>query len=390
MTGNIDSKAPAKSNSYPPWAPRIWSGLRPRDHWDLLAENQFSIHPSRYPMTGLVSIWSLFNAGMSLVQKITHQKRIDQTEIAEPPIFIIGHWRSGTTLLHELLSLDSNFAYPSNLETFVPHHFLVSQPVVKPLLRWLLPGKRPMDNMSVAPDLPQEDEFALLLLGAASHYRRMGFPATTNEYFRYLDSQNLDPHQIEKFERLLRYFFKSLTYKHGRRLVLKSPPHTGRIRSLANWFPGAKFVHISRDPFDVVPSTMRLWKIADDVHAYQKRRYSDVELLDYICRCKDVMYAAYHRDKVVLSENQLVEVRFGDLTANPVDTIRSIYESLELDGFGQLEKAIEENFSNRREHKKNVHNIDSFVDRIAVEWSDYMQWFGYENRSTNDQQSFVA
>ena len=300
---------------------------------------------------------------------------------------MIGHWRSGTTLLHELMCLDDRFAFPSNFETFVPHHFLVSQPIVMPLLKLLLPKKRPMDNMSVYPDSPQEDEFALMVLGAASQYRRMAFPHTKNEYYRYLDAENLAPEQLEFLKQQIKLFFKALTYKYGKRLILKSPPHTGRIRSLAQWFPGARFVHISRHPYEIVPSTMRLWKIVDGVHAYQKPRYTDEELMDYICQCKDVMYAAYFRDQSILDSKQIVEIRFDDLTSDPAGTIGRIYEQLELGDCSQVTKSVKENFENRKGHRKNVYDVDDLVERIDSEWADYMQRFGYENRVGDSQRT---
>src|SRR4029077_5609932 len=82
-------------------------------------------------------------------------------------IFIIGHWRTGTTLLYELLTLDQRFIAPTPMECFAPAVCLGFGRV----LRWLsfmLPANRPMDNMPVGWDRPQEDEFALMNLGLGS------------------------------------------------------------------------------------------------------------------------------------------------------------------------------------------------------------------------------
>ena len=87
-------------------------------------------------------------------------RRIAQQPIKDAPIFIIGHWRSGTTLLHELMSLDERFTFPTTYECFVPNHFLISA-WFDAWLKCLLPKQRPMDNMALGWDRPQEDEFAL-------------------------------------------------------------------------------------------------------------------------------------------------------------------------------------------------------------------------------------
>ena len=328
-------------------------------------------------MTGLVSIWSVFNSVLAATQRIAFDRKVNAVELEEPPIFIIGHWRSGTTLLHELLALDDRFCFPNNLDTFIPYHFLVSSGVLRPLLRLLLPPKRPMDNMSVHVDSPQEDDFAIMLMGAPTHYRRMGFPHNRNEYFRWLDFQNLDAGQQQQVESSLKYFFQALTYRHQKRLIVKSPPHTGRVAALARWFPGAKFVHISRHPYKVVPSTIRLWKIADDVHAFQQPKYSDRDLLNYVNRCQSTLYQAYFRDREGLDSNQLIEVSFESLVNDPSAVIESIYQQLELGDSNQVVDSVRDYFSQRKDHKLNRHDSSEIAEIIDQNWRPYMSNFGY-------------
>lgn len=372
-------------NHYPPWAPRIWTGLLPHHYWEILSENRFAIHPERYPMTGIVSCCTLFNVIWSAAQRILLSAKIKKTELVQPPIFIVGHWRSGTTLLHELMSLDENLAYPSNFDAFVPNHFLVSGAVVRPLIKALLPAKRPMDDMNVDVDSPQEDDFALMILGAHSHYRRMGFPNNDNDYYQWLDANNLSPQQSEFLRQSLVYFYKALTYKYKKRLVLKSPPHTGRIASLVKWFPGCKFVHISRHPHKVVPSSMRLWKIADDVHAFHRPKYDQEQLFHYVNQCQETLYQAYFRDRQELSDDQLIEVQFEDLVSSPEATISSIYQKLNLTNVDKVVHSTREYFQRKQNHKKNKLNVDSLVNRIDQHWQPYMESFGYNAKSSSGQ-----
>ena len=365
-------------NFYPPWAPRVWSGMRVSEFQELLSECNNQIHWSRFPMLGMVSMTSVINSGWSLLQRLTKQSSIASTEIEKPPVFIVGHWRSGTTLTHELMSLDQNLAFPSNYDAFVPSHFLVSAAIVKWPVKMLLPKQRPFDNMSIDVDYPQEDDFALMTMGAPSYYRRFGFPDQQDSFIELLDSENLSGEQRQRLAECISLFYKSLTYRCGRQLVLKSPPHTARIRLLLELFPNAKFVHISRHPYKVVPSTMRLWAISDKIHGFHAPRYKDAELMQHIVRAKSVMYDAYRRDRSLLAENQLAEISFESLLANPAQTIENVYGQLELSGAGEVIDSTKKYFEDRKGHKQNKHSYDHLREQIASDWSDYMQMFKYE------------
>jgi hypothetical protein len=58
---------------------------------------------------------------------------------------------------------------------------------------WLIPKQRPMDNMAAGWDRPQEDEFALLTLGAPTPYERMAFPNDEPPYGEFLDMRGCQP-----------------------------------------------------------------------------------------------------------------------------------------------------------------------------------------------------
>jgi hypothetical protein len=118
MTAELESYPPPAAeqsdptHTYPFWSPRFWHGMRFGDWMQLLAENHFRVHPYRWTLAGLISCITPFNTVMSRVQRLVFGRRIDATVI-QPPLFIIGHWRSGTTFLHELLLLDERFTCPT-------------------------------------------------------------------------------------------------------------------------------------------------------------------------------------------------------------------------------------------------------------------------------------
>lgn len=356
--------------------------MRLPDYVSLLSENRYRIHPTRWPLTLLAGSCTVVNWMLSGVQNAIYGRRIQETEIEHPPIFIIGHWRSGTTLMHELLSLDPQLAFPSNYDAFVPHHLLVSRYLVYPVIDLLLPRKRPMDNMRLGAGAPQEDDFALCGLGAPTPYRRIAFPNRNGQEHIQLNAMRSSPEQQQKLKQALEYFYKALTYKYKKQLLLKSPPHTGRIRLLAKWFPGAKFIHLSRHPYQLVPSTMHLWRSLDHAQAFQVVKYDEVWLKNYVFECQDLMYQAYFDQAKELKRNQLVEIRFEDLIDAPEEQVARIYETLELDGVRQVLPLVTKNFAGRRGHKRNQLALDSHLKiEIDQHWRGYMDQFGYLEKS---------
>ena len=63
------------------------------------------------------------------------------------PVFILGHWRSGTTFVHNVFSCDKHFGYNTTYQTVFPHLMMWGQPFFKKNMSWLMPDKRPTDNM---------------------------------------------------------------------------------------------------------------------------------------------------------------------------------------------------------------------------------------------------
>ena len=355
--------------------------MKAGDFFALLRENRFQIHPSAYPMTALVGGCSFINSGLAAVQRLAYQRKIAETLIEHPPIFVIGHWRSGTTLMHELLSLDDRFAYPNTVDTFAPTHSLISHHLLEPLLWAILPRKRPMDDMTVRVGSPQEDDFALCAYGAPTPYRRVAFPNRKGRDHLQLNLSLVDQNQRLELQRAIEHFIKTLTIRYKtKRIVLKSPPHTGRLKQLSQWFPGAKFIHLSRHPHKLVASTMRLWKLLDQHMAFQLADYDDRWLKNYVFECKDLMYQAYFQQRESLPSNQLAEISFEDLVADPTDVMRGVYEQLELGNFEPRQQAIADYFGERKDYQPRTSTIDpEFAEDINHHWHDYMEAFGYRS-----------
>ncbi|HEY2827960.1 MAG TPA: sulfotransferase [Pirellulales bacterium] len=382
MSTAVESPKPAlkkklKLNSYPWYSPRFWHGMCLGDLLKLFARGRFRFHPLRVCMALIITGCASGNSVCAALQRLIYGKRIAATEIKEPPIFIIGHWRSGTTYLHELMVCDTRLAYPTYYECYEPNHFLVTGWFAPTLLWPLLPGKRPMDNMVTGWHRPQEDEFALVAMGAPTPYFRMAFPNEPPPYNEFLDMDGCVPEDLARWRADMKRFAQMLTMKKGKRLVMKSPPHTGRIEELAKLFPGAKFIHIVRDPYTIFPSTRRLWVSLDWAQGFQHPHYRGLD--EYVLSAFERMYRGFHRQRGVIPANQLCELKYEDLVRDPMKELRRIYEQLELSDFDAVCSGMEAHVGGQKDYKTNQHELEPELrSEIRRRWSDYFARYGYE------------
>ncbi|MFO1062330.1 MAG: sulfotransferase [Pirellulales bacterium] len=351
--------------------------MRTADWWSLVARNGFRISPRRLHLLLGVSFFTPLNDFLGLGQHLVHGRAIERTQLPADPIFILGHWRSGTTLMHELMVLDDQFASPSTYACFAPWHFLLTERLMFKFGGALLPDKRPMDNMKAGWQLPQEDEFALMILGAPTPYSRIAFPHSEPPHMNFFDMQDMDPRELKAWERSLTWFIKALTYHHGKQLIMKSPPHTGRLGTLLKLYPNARFVHMVRDPRKLFASTLRLWKSLEEVQALQIRE-SDEDLKPYIWECLDRMYASFERDRPQVDSSRIIDVQYEALAKDPIGTVEQVYRHLGLDGFEQARPRLEQRTTVQADYQVNQHAIDAALEAEILErWRPNAERYGY-------------
>ncbi len=369
-------KTPA--NAYPAWSPRFWHGMRTATWWRLLAKNGFRIAPSRIPSMLGVSLFTPVNDLLAIAQSAIYGRSIRRTEVSAAPLFILGHWRSGTTLLHEMLVSDPQFVSPSTYQCFAPSHFILTEKLVSRFGNFLLPKTRPMDNMEAGWHLPQEDEFALMNLGVPTPYLKIAFPKTQPPELEYLSLSGLSDAQRSLWREKFMWFLKAISFHQpGKRMVLKSPPHTGRIRELSQWFPDSKFIHLTRDPRSLFSSTMRLWRSLYAVQAFQPQPSED-ELSSYVAECLTQMYAHFEESRKQIDPSRIVDVRYEDLVAEPIATLRSLYEHLDLGDFGTVEPHLQQRLQNHDAYRTNDHQLDPDLERMILNnWTQYATRYGY-------------
>jgi len=358
------------------WIPRFWDGMGVRAFFSQLVRNRFDVAPLRIGMAVIIGSLSIINFLLWLVQTIFLGRKIDRVKIEHDPIFVIGHWRSGTTLLHELLVLDARHAYPDTYACFAPNHFLISGKWMRPTLQFLLPSRRPMDNMAAGWSHPQEDEFALCNMGVPSPYLTSVFPNHPPQYPEYLDLRGVPRAALERWKRAFLWFLRCITLRSPKRIVLKSPPHTARIRVLLEMFPKAKFVHIVRDPFVLFPSTVNLWKRLYRDEGLQVPTYEGLN--EHVFDTLVQMYDAFDADRPLLGPDQFCEIRYEDLVADPLAQMQAVYQRLALGEFEAVRPAIEAYFAGKKDYQTNRYQVTPEMRaEIARRWACYAQRYGY-------------
>ena len=272
--------------------------------------------------------------------------------------------------------VDPRHTSPNTNQCFAPNHFLESEPIIVPLTGFLIPSRRPMDNMPAGWNRPQEEEFAFVNLGLQSPYASVIFPADPQQDREYLTLEDVPAADLNRWKKLFVTFLREVTMRTPKRLVLKSPTHTARIRVLLELFPDARFVHIVRDPYVVFPSTVNLWKKLSEKHGLQKPNFEGLE--EYVLQTFETMYDRFEADRALIDPANFCELTYEDLVRDPVGQIRNIYEQLNLGDFDQILPALQAYLASVDGHEKNRYTLSPAMrDQITEQQAGFIQQYGY-------------
>jgi LPS sulfotransferase NodH len=352
-------------------------GMTLGEWWAVLRRHRFAVDLSHLPRALVETAFSTSNSVNARVERARFGRRIEAARV-EAPLFILGHYRSGTTHLHNLLALDPQFAAPNLFQAFNPHTFLSTERWSAPIVDGLIVRRRYQDEMALGAGLPSEDEFATCTMTGLSPYMGWCFPGDGVHYDRYLTFRDAHESEVVRWGHALTTFLKKLTVKYGRSLVLKSPPHTARIRLLLELFPDARFVHIHRDPYVVFRSTRHMIRAVQSLYHLRDGPAQDGE--DRIISVYNEMYNAFFEERGLVTEGRFCEVSFEHLQREPLGVIGSIYESLGLSGFEKTRPRLEGYLETIAGYRKN--RLDELPDElrrhIADEWGRSFDVWGYE------------
>jgi omega-hydroxy-beta-dihydromenaquinone-9 sulfotransferase len=259
----------------------------------------------------------------------------NSTRLAHEPgtVVILGYYRSGTTHLHYLLSCDPQFRTPRWCEALAPQGFYFSWLFLRIFLIPFISARRPQDDVAIGPEWPAEDDFAICnWTGASSLPGRFVVPQQHAHYARFHSLEGLTEAEHRRWRRTLWAFCWKLSQLAGhRRLLLKTPSHTARVRELVDLFgPGrVKFIHIRRDPEAVIRSNiamhgrLHVYNLQDPPPAdeIEPRLLAEYARTDALCQ----------QQTAQLDPGDIAEIRYDDLVRDPLGCLRSAYLQLDLE-----------------------------------------------------------
>ena len=315
-------------------------------------------------------------------ENLRWKRKIRKITISKPPIFIIGFWRSGTTMLHNLLCSAPGAVYISTYQTVFPDLLLSHSWWFKPIIGKFWPTHRPFDDLKMGLDLPQEEEIALANLQSVSFYNFLYFPKDFEKFYKKeLLMENVDPSLITTWKsEYIRMIKKAYINLKGDRFISKSPSNMARVKMIMEMFPDAKFIFLYRDPYKSVESFYRFFH--EVLPAVKVQQAGDMLNRQRLTRVYADLIRQYREEKQLIQPGNLLEIKFEDFNKNPLEGLKLIYESFDIEGYDEALphfKAYLDDVSDFRQTKYEV--TEETIRGVNEHAGDIVRWLGYPERS---------
>lgn len=359
----------------------VWNhplfGADPRTLITALARNR-PLPRKVWPLAGAMVMASLLRAPFSLCEHAWTAARLGRLLPPRAPVFILGHWRSGTTHLFNLMSRDPRFAWPDPFAAGLPWDHLLLGRLARPLMKRALPETRFIDDVAVNPDSPQEDEIALASMQDVSYYHAIYFPLRFEARYRQgVFLEGVGDRRRARWLRRFEYCNRKLLARHpDRTLLVKNPVYTGRVALIRRLWPDARFIHIYRNPYVVFESTRKFYRALLPRLALQEY---DEELADkLIAETWPRMIDSLYNDAADLGGERFVELSFESLVRDPPGQMQRIYTQLNLAGFPETRPRIEAYLKSVAHYKQNEHVLtEETIGTVDRHWGDLVRRWAY-------------
>lgn len=336
------------------------------------------VAPRHYFKVGITYIFVFISSLFQWIDQLLLKRKIKNYTFKESPLFVIGHWRSGTTFLHNILTKDPASGYVTTYHAVFPNN-LKSKWLFKTFMRVFMPDERPGDHMKISVDLPQEDEYAMSNITPSSYYHFFYFPSNYKRYYRsYVRFLSQSEDQLDAWKLDYRKLVvMALINTNGRRAVLKNPVNTGRIIPLQDIFPDAKFVFLVRNPIIVYLSSVKFFLQLFptlNLENFTSNEISALVLDTYVQMLND-----YLKNKKQVSHDRIIEVRYEELKLNPLETIREIYSRFSIGNLEEVMPNFHEYLDSQKEHKVSPYSIpEKELDIVLQRLEFAMKHWNYE------------
>jgi hypothetical protein len=332
-----------------------------------------------YPKFFLTFLVAIIFEVLSLPEQLIYKKKLKTINKQEPPVFIVGFWRSGTTLLHSLLCQDPKAGYVTTFQGVFPNLVLSQKKWLKAFTNNILPRERPFDSYPMDMDFPQEEEFAMMSLQPKSIYKIFYFPRNFNEikdkdlYFERLS----DAHRnrwIKEYKSLIN---KAMLNTGGERYVSKNPCNIFRIRTLRDLFPDARFIFIYRNPYPVVESFSRFVNAV--LPGAELQHLEGGIPREYFARLYKDSLLEYMNVKDSIKPENLMEIRYEEFKNRPVEILGEIYSQFNIPGLKEALPAMKSYLENNHPDRRVPYQIAPETYKLVNEYAgDIVTRLGYQ------------
>ena len=353
-------------------------------NWIKLLWNNRDIEVKYLPRVMSVFSANLLTTPLKLLEQILYGNMVNHTTIHPSPVIIIGHWRTGTTHLHNIMCRDKKLGYVSVFQVSAPEFCLIGDKLIKSPLSIVQEAMHPtreIDNIPLSLDGPEEEDVALHNMSPYSYLHMYSFPRRAPQFFeKYITHfDKLPPSELADWQEKYMMIMRKATIKaQGKRLVTKNCADSARIKFLLDMIPGAKFIHTYRNPYDVYRSTFHLYK---SVTARAQLHDITVEEIEtWVCDFFNQLMKQFFADKSLIPSQNFVEVKYEDLEEAPMDQLQRVYETLGLPGYAEAAPAFQAYLDSITGYKKNVYKEvdDDIIEKVNKHWSYVFDEWGYE------------
>ncbi|MEO1052012.1 MAG: sulfotransferase [Bacteroidota bacterium] len=325
---------------------------------------------------------SIFRAPASAIERMVASRKINKIKDMKPPIFIVGHWRSGTTHICNVLSKASQFGFVSPIATGIPWDILLIGKTFRPMLEKSLPTDRLIDRVKVSPDAPQEDEFGIANMFHVSFLHGLYFPQNFHENFtKGIFLESCSEEEIAQWKRTFKYYLQKVYLdQQEKQLLIRNPAYTTRIKEIKAIFPGAKFIHIYRNPYVLFHSMSNYFRKLFPALAFQD--YSHIDTDKFILENYTKMMNKIIEDAKDMQEDEFIEVKYEDLEQQPFQQLEKVYNQLKLKDYDVDLPRFQTYLESISGYKKNAYQQPpEVISMINENWGSFISHWGYERKS---------
>ena len=311
------------------------------------------------------------------------------------PVFVVGHARSGTTLVHRLLSQDQGrFSTLLLYEMYFPS--LLQKKVIRGVAAldqrffggWIEARVRAWEDKHYAAvrkvhamGLTEAEEDDIVLYYSMAS----GFWITKMPYMGDLDFYYVDEWPERKRRRLMRFYrdcIRRQLYLNGTDKVhlSKNPTFAGRVNALLETFPDARIVTTMRNPQETIPSLLKLVQ-----SGWRRLGWEDARMERCLRVLADQSFHTYQHPLAVMEahpDTPSAVVDYREATTDAASAIRRLYDDLGMEMTPEYEAFLEAQGKRERGHRSgHTYSLEEFglePDEIRTQLAPLFERFGWD------------